>query len=572
MAKWLVYNKRADFKAIGEKYHIDPVVARILVNRDVGDDASIAAYLHPSKQDLGDAGLLQDMDKAIALLQKAIQQNTKIRIIGDYDIDGIQSTYILHQGLLRVGADADYAIPDRIEDGYGVNIRLMERCVMDGIGLVITCDNGIAAAEAIAYAKKEGMAVIVTDHHEVPYELVDGKKEYHLPPADAVIDPKREDCAYPCKKLCGAVVAWKVILQLYQQYGIPEEEAMAFIENAAFATIGDVMELVEENRTIVALGLERLRHTTNIGMQTLIARCDLPMENISAYHVGFVLGPCLNASGRLDSATKALQLLEAKDTAEAVRLAEELRQLNEERKVMTEQGIAQAIREIEQKEFMQDAVLVVYLPAIHESVAGIIAGRIRERYERPTFVLVDAADGDGAKGSGRSVEGFSMYDEMCKCKELFSKFGGHPMAAGLSLPVENIDAFRTAINANTQMTKEEMQTLIHIDVPMPFSYISEELIGQLERLEPFGNGNPKPVFAQKNVCILRKMPIGKQKQFLRLTLQGEDGSRMEGLYFGERTVLEEIEGERGCITITYYPQINDFRGRRSLQIVISNVC
>lgn len=572
MAKWLVYNKRADFKAIGEKYHIDPVVARILVNRDVGDDASIAAYLHPSKQDLGDAGLLQDMDKAIALLQKAIQQNTKIRIIGDYDIDGIQSTYILHQGLLRVGADADYAIPDRIEDGYGVNIRLMERCVMDGIGLVITCDNGIAAAEAIAYAKKEGMAVIVTDHHEVPYELVDGKKEYHLPPADAVIDPKREDCAYPCKKLCGAVVAWKVILQLYQQYGIPEEEAMAFIENAAFATIGDVMELVEENRTIVALGLERLRHTTNIGMQTLIARCDLPMENISAYHVGFVLGPCLNASGRLDSATKALQLLEAKDTAEAVRLAEELRQLNEERKVMTEQGIAQAIREIEQKELMRDAVLVVYLPAIHESVAGIIAGRIRERYERPTFVLVDAADGDGAKGSGRSVEGFSMYDEMCKCKELFSKFGGHPMAAGLSLPVENIDAFRTAINANTQMTKEEMQTLIHIDVPMPFSYISEELIGQLERLEPFGNGNPKPVFAQKNVCILRKMPIGKQKQFLRLTLQGEDGSRMEGLYFGERTVLEEIEGERGCITITYYPQINDFRGRRSLQIVISNVC
>lgn len=572
MAKWLVYNKRADFKAIGEKYHIDPVVARILVNRDVGDDASIAAYLHPSKQDLGDAGLLQDMDKAIALLQKAIQQNTKIRIIGDYDIDGIQSTYILHQGLLRVGADADYAIPDRIEDGYGVNIRLMERCVMDGIGLVITCDNGIAAAEAIAYAKKEGMAVIVTDHHEVPYELVDGKKEYHLPPADAVIDPKREDCAYPCKKLCGAVVAWKVILQLYQQYGIPEEEAMAFIENAAFATIGDVMELVEENRTIVALGLERLRHTTNIGMQTLIARCDLPMENISAYHVGFVLGPCLNASGRLDSATKALQLLEAKDTAEAVRLAEELRQLNEERKVMTEQGIAQAIREIEQKELMRDAVLVVYLPAIHESVAGIIAGRIRERYERPTFVLVDAADGNGAKGSGRSVEGFSMYDEMCKCKELFSKFGGHPMAAGLSLPVENIDAFRTAINANTQMTKEEMQTLIHIDVPMPFSYISEELIGQLERLEPFGNGNPKPVFAQKNVRILRKMPIGKQKQFLRLTLQGEDGSRMEGLYFGERTVLEEIEGERGCITITYYPQINDFRGRRSLQIVISNVC
>lgn len=572
MAKWLVYNKRADFKAIGEKYHIDPVVARILVNRDVGDDASIAAYLHPSKKDFGDAGLLQDMDKAIALLQKAIQQNTKIRIIGDYDIDGIQSTYILHQGLLRVGADADYAIPDRIEDGYGVNIRLMERCVMDGIGLVITCDNGIAAAEAIAYAKKEGLTVIVTDHHEVPYELVGGKKEYHLPPADAVIDPKREDCAYPCKKLCGAVVAWKVILQLYQQHGIPEEEAMAFIENAAFATIGDVMELVEENRTIVALGLERLRHTKNIGMQTLIARCDLSMDRISAYHVGFVLGPCLNASGRLDSATKALQLLEAEDTKEAVRLAEELRQLNEERKVMTEQGIAQATREIEQKELMRDAVLVVYLPAVHESVAGIIAGRIRERYERPTFVLVDAADGDGAKGSGRSVEGFSMYDEMCKCKGLFSKFGGHPMAAGLSLPKEQIEKFREEINANTQMTKEEMQTVIHIDVPMPFSYIREDLISQLEILEPFGNGNPKPIFAQKNVRIMRKFPIGKQKQFLRMELQGEDGFCMEGLYFGDVDVLEEIEQEKGCITITYYPQVNEYRGRKTLQIVVSNVC
>ena len=572
MAKWLVYNKRADFKAIGEKYHIDPVVARILVNRDVGDDASIAAYLHPSKKDFGDAGLLQDMDKAIALLQKAIQQNTKIRIIGDYDIDGIQSTYILHQGLLRVGADADYAIPDRIEDGYGVNIRLMERCVMDGIGLVITCDNGIAAAEAIAYAKKEGLTVIVTDHHEVPYELVGGKKEYHLPPADAVIDPKREDCAYPYKKLCGAVVAWKVILQLYQQHGIPEEEAMAFIENAAFATIGDVMELVEENRTIVALGLERLRHTKNIGMQTLIARCDLSMDRMSAYHVGFVLGPCLNASGRLDSATKALQLLEAKDTKEAVRLAEELRQLNEERKVMTEQGIAQAIREIEQKELMQDAVLVVYLPAVHESVAGIIAGRIRERYERPTFVLVDAADGDGAKGSGRSVEGFSMYDAMCKCKELFSKFGGHPMAAGLSLPKEQIEKFREEINANTQMTKEEMQTVIHIDVPMPFSYIREDLISQLEILEPFGNGNPKPIFAQKNVRIMRKFPIGKQKQFLRMELQGEDGFCMEGLYFGDVDALEEIEQEKGCITITYYPQVNEYRGRKTLQIVVSNVC
>ena len=535
MAKWLMYSKRADFTAMGKKYQIDPVVARILVNRDLTEDAAITAFLHPSEKDLGDGKALKDMDVAVALLQKAIKEKKKIRIIGDYDIDGIQATYILHQGLLRLGAIVDYAIPDRIEDGYGVNIRLMEKCVADGIGLVITCDNGIAAA-------------------------------------DAVVDPKREDCMYPCKKLCGAVVAWKVIWVLYEAAGIARQEAMRFMENAAFATIGDVMELVEENRTIVALGIDRLRHTKNLGMQTLIARCDLAPEDISAYHVGFVLGPCLNASGRLDSATKALELLEAEDIESAAGLAETLRQLNEERKVMTEQGVAQAIAQIEQAADADAPVLVIYLPQVHESVAGIIAGRIRERYERPTFILVDAADGNGAKGSGRSVEGFSMYDEMCKCKELFSKFGGHPMAAGLSLPVENIDAFRTAINANTQMTKEEMQTVIHIDVPMPFSYIREDLISQLEILEPFGNGNPKPIFAQKNVRIMRKIPIGKQKQFLRMDLQGEDGFCMEGLYFGDVDAFEEIEREKGCVTITYYPQINDFRGRRSLQIVISNVC
>lgn len=572
MAKWLMYSKRADFTAMGKKYQIDPVVARILVNRDLTEDAAITAFLHPSEKDLGDGKALKDMDVAVALLQKAIKEKKKIRIIGDYDIDGIQATYILHQGLLRLGAIVDYAIPDRIEDGYGVNIRLMEKCVADGIGLVITCDNGIAAADAIAYAKEAGIEVIVTDHHEVPYEMVEGKKVYHLPPADAVVDPKREDCMYPCKKLCGAVVAWKVIWVLYEAAGIASQEAMRFMENAAFATIGDVMELVEENRTIVALGIDRLRHTKNLGMQTLIARCDLAPEDISAYHVGFVLGPCLNASGRLDSATKALELLEAEDIESAAGLAETLRQLNEERKVMTEQGVAQAIAQIEQAADADAPVLVIYLPQVHESVAGIIAGRIRERYERPTFILVNAADGNGAKGSGRSVEGFSMYDEMCKCKELFSKFGGHPMAAGLSLPVENIDAFRTAINANTQMTKEEMQTVIHIDVPMPFSYIREDLISQLEILEPFGNGNPKPIFAQKNVRIMRKIPIGKQKQFLRMDLQGEDGFCMEGLYFGDVDAFEEIEREKGCVTITYYPQLNDFRGRRSLQIVISNVC
>ncbi len=570
MSKWVLYTKRGDFKGIAQKYGIDPLLAKIMVNRGVKEE-EMRAYLHPSLDDLADPNLLKDMDLAIPLLQKAIDSDTKIRIIGDYDIDGVCSTYILHQGLLRVGAQVDYMIPNRIEDGYGINHRLIEKCIEDGIGLIITCDNGIAAAKEVDFAKESGLTVIVTDHHEVPYDMVDEKKVYKLPKADAVIDPKREDCPYPYKNICGAVVAWKLILALYRASDLEEKEGMIFLENAAFATIGDVMELTGENRSIVSLGLEQMRHTKNIGLRTLMERCKIDSESLSAYHIGFVLGPCINASGRLDTATKAIELLEARDPQSAAYIAESLQTLNEERKSMTARGVDVAKEWIEKNKCENDAVLVVYLPGIHESVAGIIAGRIREQYERPTFILVDAADGNGAKGSGRSVEGYSMYDEMCKCKDLLSKFGGHPMAAGLSLPVEHIDAFREQMNANNTMPTEDMQTVVHIDAAMPFSYISKQLIDDLEILEPFGNGNSKPVFAQKNVTVRRMIPIGKEKQFLRLDLLGEDGSHIEGLCFNNVEKLKDIASTYGKVAITYYPQVNEFRGNITLQVIVTDV-
>lgn len=572
MAKWMMYSKKADFQEIAARHGVDQVIARILVNRGVTEETQIRQYLHPSADDLMDGSRMRDMEKAVSLLRTAVTDRMRIRIIGDYDIDGIQATYILHQGLLRVGALVDYAVPNRMEDGYGLNVSMIEQCIADGVGLVVTCDNGIAAAEAIAAAKEAGLMVIVTDHHEVPYTMEQGHKCYHLPPADAIVNPKQADCPYPFKQLCGAAVAWKVIRQLYPVMGIAKKEADCFLENAAFATVGDVMQLQGENRSLVALGLKQLQQTSNLGMRTLIERCGIQGKMLSAYHIGFILGPCLNASGRLDSATKAIELLETSSAREAVALADALQSLNEQRKVMTEQGVKAAIAYVEDHAQSADAVLVVYLPKVHESVAGIIAGRLREQYERPVFVLVDAADGEGVKGSGRSVEGYSMYDEMCKCSELFTRFGGHPMAAGLSLPKENVDAFRRKINAVCELSTEQMQTVIHIDVPMPFSYLTPERIRQLDLLEPFGNGNPKPVFAQKNVTVLRRQPMGKNGQYTRMELRGEDGGQIEGLYFGDVKNVEDVLSEKGKITVAYYPQINTYRGTQKMQVVISQIC
>lgn len=571
MAKWFVYNKSADFKGIGEKYNIDQVVARVLINRDVAEN-DMAEYLNPAPEHLHDGSQMQDMFRGVSLIKDSIDKKYKIRIIGDYDVDGIQSTYILHQGLLRLGADVDYAIPDRVEDGYGINTSMVDKAHSEGVETIITCDNGIAAMDAIELAKEYNMTVVITDHHEIPYEDTAEGRKFILPPADAVINPHRQDCNYPFEKLCGAAVAWKFIEQLYIACGLSKDEAYVFVENAAFATVCDVMELVGENRTIVKLGLERLNNTQNLGMDTLIKRCKLENTNLSAYHLGFVLGPCLNASGRLDSATVAIELLESTSPIEAARLAEKLQSLNEERKNMTEMGIRIAEETILNEGMENDVVLVVYLPDVHESVAGIIAGRIRERFERPVFILVDAADEDGVKGSGRSLDGYSMYDKMCECRDLLDKFGGHPKAAGLSLKRENVDILRQRLNEQAGVTLEDLEPRIHIDVPMPFGYISTKLIKDLDLLEPFGNGNSKPIFAQKNVKIISHKSIGKTGQYKKLVLQDQQGNNIDALYFGDADRFDEIYAAKGgSMDVLYYPQINEFRGVASLQIVVTDI-
>ena len=567
MSKWMIYNKKGDFAGIGQQFGIDQVLAKIMVNRGLSSPEQIREYLHPDIRMLEDGEKLKDMAKAVSLLKEAILLGKSIRIIGDYDIDGVQSTYILHQGLMRCGGKVTYQIPHRVEDGYGINERIIEKCIRDGVDLVITCDNGIAAANPIRLAREAGMTVIVTDHHEVPFREEKGQNVELLPPADAIVNPKQKNCRYPNKNICGAVVAWKVIIQLYRSMEIPVEEAYEFIENAAFATVGDVMELVGENRTIVSLGLKKLAQTKNPGMKTLIAKCGLSETKIRAYHIGFVLGPCINASGRLDSAAKSLQLLEAETVQEATVLAEELKALNEERKAMTETGIQQAVQLVEAEESRNNLVLVVYLKDAHESVAGIIAGRLREKYEKPVFVLTDGEEGQ-LKGSGRSVEGFSMYEEMNKCSDLFIKFGGHPMAAGLSMPKENLEEFRQRINHNTRVAPEEITPVVHIDVALPFYYLTPEFIKQLEYLEPFGNGNPKPVFAQKGVEFQNIKAIGKQGQYAKAIAMGEDGSRVEALYFGDK---QELIRQGGRYRILYYPQINSYGYRNTVQIVITDI-
>lgn len=567
MSKWMIYNKKGDFAGIGQRYGVDQVLAKIMVNRDICQPEQIQEYLYPNLQMLGDGAKLKDMARAVSLLKDAICEGKNICIIGDYDIDGIQSTYILHQGILRCGGKVTYQIPHRVEDGYGINVHMIEKCAEDGVDFIITCDNGIAAADAIQAAKDANMTVIVTDHHEVPFVEKQGETVELLPPADAIVNPKQKNCAYPNKNICGAVVAWKVIIQLYQAMEIPMQEAYEFIENAAFATVGDVMELMGENRTIVALGLKELRRTKNIGMQTLIEKCGLTDKPIQAYHIGFVLGPCINASGRLDSAVKSLQLLEATSPQEASVLAEELKTLNEERKAMTDAGIQQAVQIVEIEHNQENLVLVVYLKDTHESVAGIIAGRLREKYEKPVFVLTDGEEGQ-LKGSGRSVEGFSMYEEMNKCRDLFSKFGGHPMAAGLSMPKENLEAFKRQINENTKVTIEDIASVVHIDVALPFYYLTPEFVAQLEKLEPFGNGNPKPVFAQRGVEFRDARPIGKQGQYTKVTAVGEDGCQVEALYFGDK---QDVIRQAGAYRILYYPQVNSYGYKDKVQIVITDM-
>ena len=570
MEKWVVTAKRADFQAIGEKFHIDPVIARLIRNRDVTDESKIREYLTGTIEDLPSPWLMKDMRKAVDILKEKISAQAKIRIIGDYDIDGVTSTYVLLKGLTRIGGKVDTYIPDRVADGYGIHEHLINRAEEDGIDTIVTCDNGIAAAAEIDMARKKNMTVIVTDHHEIPYREINGTRQVLLPPANAILNPKQSDCDYPEKGLCGAVVAFKLIIALYEEYGISRKELEDYYELAAIATVGDVMDLQGENRILVKEGLRRLKDTENIGLRELIRANGLEDMKITSYHVGFVLGPCINASGRLDTAARSLALLNAKDREKAARLAGDLTALNQSRKALTEKGKEEAIQMVETTSLGQDRVLVIFLPDCHESIAGIIAGRIREKYHRPSIVLTRGET--GITGSGRSIEGYSMFEELVKCADLMTQFGGHPMAAGLSMEEKNVEEFRRRLNENCTLTEEDLRPKVIIDVPMPVSYITRELIEQISLLEPFGKGNTKPVFAQKGLRVLESRVFGKNRNVAKVKLMDPSGTVMDGVYFGEAEEFVRFIDGKDSISVTYYPEINIFRGRESIQIVIQNYC
>lgn len=584
--KWVVSAKGADFKAIGEHFGIDPVIARIMRNRGLTDLDEMEYYLHGDEKDLIDPHLLKDVDLAAEIILKKVKKQKKIRIIGDYDIDGIQSTYILYCALKRIGAEADYVIPHRIRDGYGMNEHLVTQAAEAGIDTILTCDNGISAIDQIHLAKELGMTVVVTDHHEVPYIEENGVRREKISEADAIVNPKQEACQYPFKKLCGAAVAWKLVQVLYEQAGISVSEADRFIENAGFATVGDVMDLQGENRVLVKLGLKMLNQTQNIGMKALILQSNRKLGEIRSGDIGFGLGPCLNATGRLETARIALKLLLCESEAEAAVLAQEAVDLNNSRKLLTEQAVGVAKQMIADGGYENDRVFVIFLPDCHESLAGIVAGRIREAYHRPTLVITRGEE--GAKGSGRSIEGYSMFEELNKCADLLSSFGGHPMAAGFSLPEENIEAFRRRLNEVCTLTEEELQAKVVIDVPMPIGYITFPLIEQLKLLEPFGKGNDKPVFADRNLVIERLKIYGPTGRVVQLTLHSSSGAKVQAVYFGDpdnlRLPLEEKYGKvvaddtmanrcvhNAALHFTYYPEIDTYYETPRVKLKITGI-
>lgn len=561
MAKWMEIRKGADFQAVSEKFRITPFTARLIRNKDITEDEAIREYLHGDLSDLHAASLMKGIPEAVKLLMEKIRQGAYIRIIGDYDIDGVCATYILLKGLEKVGARVDTDIPDRKRDGYGLNMELIRRAQEAGVDTIVTCDNGIAAPAEIAFAKEMGMTVIVTDHHEL---------QETVPDADVIVNPRQPDCPYPYKKLCGAAVAWKLVQELWAGCSCPPELAFGdLLMFAAFATVGDVMDLTGENRILVKEGLKLLRQTEHPGMSALIQVNELARDRLSAYHIGFVLGPCINASGRLDTAKRALSLLNTSDYDQALVQAAELKGLNDERKALTEEGVEDAVEQIEEGPLKKDRVLVVYLPDCHESLAGIIAGRLRERYYRPVFVLTKGED--AVKGSGRSIETYSMFEEMSRCRELFLKYGGHPMAAGLSIPEERVEEFRRRLNDACTLTEEQLTEVIHIDMALPFSHVSERLTEELSLLEPFGKGNTKPVFAARNVRVLESRILGKNQNVLRMKLVDESGMPRDGIFFSGcmQQVLEDLQ-ERQTVHMLYYPEINEFRGERNLQLRILN--
>lgn len=582
MEKWIEIRKGGNFMEMAKKYGIDPLIARIIRNRDIIDEKEITEYLYGGKEALHNPHLLKDVDKAAEIIAEGIAEKKAMRIIGDYDIDGVNATYILLDGIRRCGGKVDAAIPDRMKDGYGINEHLIEQALSDGKELLITCDNGIAAINEINFAKEKGMTVVVTDHHEIPYRNTEQGKEFLRSKADAIVNPKQADCPYPCKGICGAVVAWKLVQVLYERMDIPVEEADIFIENAGFATVGDVMDLTGENRILVKLGLKALEHTKNPGMKALIAKNKLSDKPLSAYHIGFVLGPCINASGRLDTAKRSLELLLERDEVKASALAGELVELNESRKYMTQQETQKALEQIEKEGREKDKVLVVYLPECHESLAGIIAGRIREAYQRPVFVLTRGEE--GVKGSGRSIEAYSMFDKMTEVAELFTKYGGHPMAAGLSMREEDIDKLREQLNQKAELSEEDMAEVVRLDAVLPMSYFTVDTIRQLSVLEPCGKSNTRPVFADRNIKITRAGIVGVNRNVLKLHLLDSMGNPVAGVCFGEvekfLTFLSEkfgseevdaaMHGRENSIQFAavYEPAVDTYSGRESVQAII----
>ncbi len=599
MNQWLLLTKGADFQAIGAKYHIDPLVARLIRNREVVTEQEIEQYLYGDSKSFHDPKLLKDMDTACRKLEEKLTQGKRLRVIGDYDIDGVCSTAILLKGLKFLGGDADAVIPHRIRDGYGLNRELIRDAAQAGVDTVITCDNGIAARDEIAYAYELGMTVIVTDHHEVPYEETDGKKTWLLPPAEAVIDPKQEDCDYPFPGICGAFVAYKLMHAMMdggyagrllegsswkKAWDRLDEE---LLQLAAFATVGDVMELKDENRALVKTGLRLMGNTSYIGLKALLSVMGRWGTPVTAYHLGYILGPCINATGRIDTASRALELLMTEQESEAMRLAMELKEMNDSRKAITEQGTSKAVEQIEKGEHDGASVYVIYLPECHESIAGIIAGRIRERYHHPTLVITDTED--GLKGSGRSIENYDMYQELSAVKDIFTKFGGHAQAAGFSLPKNKLSELRRRLNKNSRLTETDFREKLWIDAEMPFSYVSPQLLDQFALLEPFGNGNPKPLFAKKNVLLCGARMFGAEGKVGKYQIRDTDGRTAElTLFFDKNKAFKEFltdrygeekvrevfhgRGEGLKFSAAYYPQWNEWQGRKNIQFIMEDFC
>ncbi len=586
LEKWYLKNIKADLDEISKKFNISKVLSKILVNRNIMDFNLIDSFLNPTLDKLHNPRSMKDIEKGVKIVKESILKGEKIRICGDYDQDGNSAVLTLYKGIRRCGGDVDYVIPDRIADGYGINERIVRQAKEDGVSLIITCDNGISAFESVSLAKELGLKIIITDHHEVSYIDDNGKIEYRIPEADAVINPKRPDCSYPFKKLCGAGVAFKFVQVLYEEMGIDIDESYELLEFVAMGTVCDIVDLVDENRIFVIEGLKRINNTKNLGLKELIKATGLDGRKISSYYLGFILGPCVNASGRLDSAEEAVKLFLTEDADLAKEYAEKLHSLNEERKYMTENGIKKVVSQIESGEFKEDKVFVIYEPYIHESIAGIIAGRIKDMYYRPTIILTDSSEENILKGSGRSIEEYNIFQEISKCKDLLLKFGGHPMAAGLSIEKANLDEFRKRLNGQAVLTEEDLLPKVYIDMHLPLDYISFGLVEELELLEPFGQGNHRPLFGEKNIPVVKAFILGRNKNVLKLILRTQRDRTIEGLYFGDiqefqRRMVEKFGEEevkkmymginnKIRLDITYTPNVNEYMGTKNLQVVIKN--